>query len=298
MIGDNVLDVRIEPMEVVWTGDDLHLRAPPSGPWDQLIRRTSNGVWCQMKIWRALYLVTTWLGFAAQENMTAKEAQDFLLGHQMLAGFLERFRGEGPGFPTGSGAAGSSREKVSIFVALPLQQVLLVAALQEMGIHVVAYHAGLDQIDRADLAATVYNKVNQVHVLICIYQLISTGVKVARHCRNVILLESATSTPIEAQAIGRFRHIGQPYTASNSRKKAFPGIMADLNQNVWGVTAPDQDRLTLANFVLDGTRLVPATESIVEPPAASGELAILTPNELLTQIFEILTGNPASHHDT
>ncbi|KAI9885588.1 MAG: hypothetical protein M1823_002597 [Watsoniomyces obsoletus] len=143
-----------------------------------------------------------------------------------------------------------SREKAAIFVAFPVQQVLLVAALQEMGIEAVAYHAGFYQIDRADLAATFYNEVNQPR-------------------RTAILSEPATSAAIERQATGRFRRKGQPYTvrvwqlynanfwnsfqASNSRKKVLLGIMADLNRSVWSATAPGQDRPTLANFVLDET---------------------------------------------
>ncbi len=138
------------------------------------------------------------------------------------------------------------KEKVLIWVSTPAQQVLVVAALRELNINAAAYHAHAE--DRLQLA-TEFRSPDRIRELVCSYQLNSCGMNLHGNCRNVILLEPAQSWAVETQAVGRARRIGQTQNvrverfyvkdswnsrqAAQSRMKALPGIMTDLNRQIF-----------------------------------------------------------------
>ncbi|KAL1643463.1 hypothetical protein SLS58_004822 [Diplodia intermedia] len=181
------------------------------------------------------------------------------------------------------------KEKVVIWCSLPTIQLLLEKFLQEGAIDARSYHANLNLDERKKLSDQ-FNGTDEVQ---------------QRRARNCIFFDPPPSKGLEDQALGRVYRVGQrnwvrlirlelkdsfeDKIITRNVMKALPGIMAELNLEVFGDDgAPSQD-VRLGKFTLKDGDLVSMDDV---PLAQVKDYEVLTPDVLLVYIHKLIRGEP------
>ncbi|EZF35706.1 hypothetical protein H109_04009 [Trichophyton interdigitale MR816] len=192
------------------------------------------------------------------------------------------------------------KEKLLIFVTMPAQVLWLESVLQLLDLDAHSYRAGLNVQDRQILADTFHRSPDKCYILITSFWVCCTGLNLQGHCRNLVFWDSAPIS-VEQQALGRLKRVGATKTIRLFRlyventfstvqnmkyiNKAIPGLMAQLNMEVFG-NNNDDGPVCLGDWVVHEGQLVRAND----PSVAGLHLKILDGEQLLTCILMVLQG--------
>ena len=208
----------------------------------KLMRPLPNGrVGWNMKSYRKLALLTTWLGFQyVSESVTAKDTKNAAaMAYQktLVHKWAVHVGKKNPDFAVPAAddyfnqlvflLRGSPRlrallpivaeqvferkEKAIVWCLFPGQQVYVAAAMHLCGIDAKIFSADLSQREREEMVRSFTTDRTATDVLVCSYSVNSSGMNLQRLCHNVHLFETAMSEPVAMQAIGRVRRLGQTH---------------------------------------------------------------------------------------
>jgi hypothetical protein len=122
--------------------------------------------------------------------------------------------------------------------------------LQALKIPTQVYHAGLTHKEKDELRKA-FNENDKPLVMIGSYAVTSCGLNLHKRCHWGVFLDPPPSKPIGDQAGARIHRVGQDHPVQlitlttknsfnerqilNNLRKAIPGLLASLNQNLFGV---------------------------------------------------------------
>ncbi|EZF68463.1 hypothetical protein A7C99_4982 [Trichophyton rubrum] len=233
-----------------------------------------------MKVYRLLVLVTTWLGFesihgvikAKDVEPSTQKAYRKALAYTWIKaaskkdelinlpkkddyfGQLVCLLEESPRLqvlmPLLTDIVLRAEEKVVIWCLFPAEQVLVLPVPQLVGIS-----ADPSVSEREHLVQAFTTDPERVMVLVCSYNVSSTGLNLQKLCRNVVIFSPPTSKASQDQAIGRVKRLGQTHVVHvyeirvrdsfNIRQvisnitKAVPALVADLNSRAFHIEEAD-----------------------------------------------------------
>lgn len=296
---------------------------------------TGKRTW-NWKHYRLLLLLSTWIGFYhIQEKFTAKDTLNLLKRPDLLKDIVQWYCKKTPeeAFPdTLEGQLAliyrgapkiralmnwinevviKGQEKMVIFTSLPGQQVLLSAILKALNISTAVYHAHLSVTEKSMLQKT-FNREDKPMVLIGSYAITSCGLNLQHRCHFGAFLDPPPSKAIGEQAGARIHRVGQEEVVdlvtfstkgsfndrqyTNNLRKAMPGLLASLNQRLFGrdvavdVDPDDEEAIPdLGEWVNWNGTLVPADSP--ELPENHG-IQHLAGWEVLNQILSDQMGTP------
>ncbi|EGD97711.1 hypothetical protein TESG_05112 [Trichophyton tonsurans CBS 112818] len=241
----------------------------------KLVFNNRNGriLW-NMKVYRLLVLVTTWLGFesihgvikAKDVEPSTQKAYRKALAYTWIKAASKKdelinlpkkddYFGQLVLMPLLTDIVLRAEEKVVIWCLFPAEQVLVLTVLQLVGIDAKILSADLSVSEREHLVQAFTTDPERVMVLVCSYNVSSTGLNLQKLCRNVVIFSPPTSKASQDQAIGRVKRLGQTHVVHvyeirvrdsfNIRQvitnitKAVPALVADLNSRIFHIEEAD-----------------------------------------------------------
>lgn len=204
-----------------------------------------------------------------------------------------------------------NQEKMVIFATLPAQQALVYAILQAMNIDTEVYHAGLSAAEKGKLQGK-FDGTNSPMVLIGSYATMSCGLNLQHRCHWGAFIDPPPSQQIGAQSCARIHRLGgqedqivefvtfltkktfNERQVQNNLRKAIPGVLASLNNSIFGVNISTNDEtddleLDIGEWVQWEGRLVKANDPRLEQ---NHGLPILSGMDVVHQISDTEMGTP------
>jgi hypothetical protein len=334
-IGADIPPMQVRTVELKFTADELKRYTPMHNiALSNLTKVLDDGsgkmrVVFDMRVWRSLTHFSTWLGFEhclhikadilEEHRSRGVDIQDLVLSicadnpsisepQDSILGILKWVASSSPRLRYFSYLVAEvcikQKEKLLVWVGAPLEQKLLEDFLLPFHIDVQSIHSGMSTKRRQVVVDLFHNDENSPAVLICTYLINSFGLNLHGNCRNTLLFSPAPSQPVEQQAIGRIRRIGQRFpqrvwrlylrqswdewVEGNALVKFLPMLMADMS-NTMSTTGDnnseevvDIDKFTsVRRFILVDNVLEFGDESTESP---------LAPEDIAKEIAKVLSG--------
>ncbi|KAI9777953.1 MAG: hypothetical protein M1839_008488 [Geoglossum umbratile] len=284
-----------------------------------------------MQIWRALSHFATWIGFEHCLDIKGDDLQEYRNSDFNLQDLITKICAENPTLPPLqtpdepgilswfaewspklryfsyliAEICVKQREKIVVWVGAPWEQLLLEGYLKTVEVDVRSIYGGMSMNSRQNIIDAFHTDRSSPMVLICTYMINSCGLNLHGHCRNVLLFSPAPSQPVEQQAIGRCRRIGQTmpqrvwrlflrqswdeWAEGNALVKLLPTFMAEMNSKLFAGSSDGVDEeivlmdkfASIRRFVLVDNELEFGDDSMDRP---------LTPEEIAKELVKVLHG--------